>query len=412
MTILLADIGQLLNETMGLDATSIGSLSIERALQERQAACGCDDPHAYWELVSSAPAELQALIEAVVVRETWFFREKEAFNALVNFAQQEWLPRYPGRLLRVLSLPCASGEEPYSIAMALLDGGIPADRFCIDAVDICRRALEDAQRAVYGKNSFRSSELDFRDRHFTVTAHGYHVTDRVRQQVRFHHGNIFAADFLPGTENYDMIFCRNVLIYFDRTMQNRAISVLDRLLAKPGCLFVGSSETGLLASHGFASAKMPLASAFRKTRVAPVDQQRPASAVVVAPPKAAAHAMRRHTASPLTAAPAAASAPTLIEQAERLADQGRLDEARTLCEQHMKTHGPSAQAFHLLGLIYDARGDRRQAGDYYRKVLYLHPQHPDALIHLASLLERQGDDIGAGLLRARLDRVKAKRERT
>jgi chemotaxis protein methyltransferase WspC len=122
--------------------------------------------------------------------------------------------------------------------------------------------------------------------------------------------------------------------------------------------------------------------------------------------------MRRHTASPLTAAPAAASAPTLIEQAERLADQGRLDEARTLCEQHMKTHGPSAQAFHLLGLIYDARGDRRQAGDYYRKVLYLHPQHPDALIHLASLLERQGDDIGAGLLRARLDRVKAKRERT
>jgi chemotaxis protein methyltransferase WspC len=79
-------------------------------------------------------------------------------------------------MLRILSLPCSTGEEPYSIAMALLDAGIPGDRFRVDAIDISARALERARAAVYGDNAFRGQPLDFRDRYFTPSRHAGHTS--------------------------------------------------------------------------------------------------------------------------------------------------------------------------------------------------------------------------------------------
>ena len=162
--------------------------------------------------------------------ETWFFRDREAFAALALTVYEDWLGAHPEDHLRLLSLPSSTGEEPYSMAMALLDAGFPANRFRVDAVDISARALARAGHAVYGKNSFRGNELGFRDRHFEATAHGYRLSDAVRRQVQFQQGNLLAAGFLPGVESYDVIFCRNVLIYFDRAAQDRALTVLVRLL--------------------------------------------------------------------------------------------------------------------------------------------------------------------------------------
>ena len=112
-----------------------------------------------------------------------------------------------------------------------------------------------AERAVYGKNSFRGNDLDFRERYFEATAKGYRLSDHVRRQVRFQAGNLFAADFMLDVESYDIVFCRNLLIYFDRATQNRAIKILERLLRPQGVLFVAPSETGLLLSHEFISDK-------------------------------------------------------------------------------------------------------------------------------------------------------------
>src|SRR4051812_31401125 len=111
----------LLKESMGLDAGSIGTSAIERAVQERVKARHLDDPDTYWEHVKRSATELQELIETVVVAETWFFRDRGAFSALGNYVEQEWRPTHPDTMLRILSLPCASGEEPYSIVMTLLD---------------------------------------------------------------------------------------------------------------------------------------------------------------------------------------------------------------------------------------------------------------------------------------------------
>src|SRR5207249_345639 len=226
--------------------------------EKRLLACELQETHAYWERVRASEAELQELIEAVVVPETWFFRDREAFAALALTVYEDWLGAHPEDDLRLLSLPSSTGEEPYSMAMALLDAGFPANRFRVDAVDISARALARAGHAVYGKNSFRGNELGFRDRHFEATTHGYRLSDAVRRQVQFQQGNLLAAGFLPGVESYDVIFCRNVLIYFDRAAQDRALTVLVRLLTPKGVLFVAPSETGLLI-RGASSKRQPIA---------------------------------------------------------------------------------------------------------------------------------------------------------
>jgi len=415
----LADFENLLKQTMGLDVASIGSSAIERAVQKRLLACELQETHAYWERVRASEAELQELIEAVVVPETWFFRDREAFAALALMVYEEWLPTHPEGYLRLLSLPSSTGEEPYSMAIALLDTAFPANRFRIDAVDISARALARAGHAVYGKNSFRGNELGFRDRHFEATAHGYRLSDAVRRQVQFQQGNLLAAGFLPGVESYDVIFCRNVLIYFDRAAQDRALTVLVRLLTPQGVLFVAPSETGLLLSHNLIPAKMPRAFAFHKAGV-----------IAREPKPKAARPVKRSSAQhqvvppvlalcPTHAPPAIASAVTQphrsidraaehevgIDEATRLADRGRFVEATACCEAHLRQHGPSANTFHLMGLVSDATGKQPEASDYYRKALYLDPNHHEALIHLALLMEKKGNTAGAQLLRNRARRL-------
>jgi chemotaxis protein methyltransferase WspC len=422
MNTALSSVEALLKETMGLDSASIGPSSIRNAVQERQAACGLPDEDAYWNRLRESPAELDALIEAVIVPETWFFRERDAFTAMVDWVRQEWLPQGMQTPLRALSLPCATGEEPYSMAMALLDAGLPASRFVIDGVDISRQVLQRADSALYGRNAFRGGELDFRDRHFELTTGGYRLSDRIRRQVDFFQGNIFAPDFAPGKHVYDLIFCRNVLIYFDAATQQRAVSVLARLLKPSGCLFVGSSEAGVLLAGQFVSAKLASAPAFRRSSEAAAvkavkTREAPALRAPAGPaPRTPAAGVKQTLVSPPTSAapPAARARPSalpadLMEQAGLLADQGRLDEAEALCQQQLQSDAASPQALYLLGLIQDARGARTLAVAYYRKVLYLEPQHSAALIHLATLLDQDGDAAGARLLRARLGRIESKR---
>jgi len=412
----LADFEGLLKASMGLNADSIGASAIGRAVQERTAACNLGDPAAYWEHVRQSDSELHALIEAVVVPETWFFRDRESFSALARLMRDE-LPRSSDRMLNLLSLPCSTGEEPYSMVMALLDGSIPADRFRIEAVDISTRALAQAERGVYGKNSFRGRDVAFRDRHFEATEHGFRVNDAIRQQVRFEQGNLLAPDFLPGAERYDVIFCRNVLIYFDRATQDRALTVLKRLLKAKGALFVAPAEPALPMSHDFVSINVPLAFSFRRTAAIPPGPKR-TIAPVKAPPRSRPGIPVREGRTPRGLTPAPAPGTSLqaektpdLSEATRLADQGHFVEAATCCEEYLQRNGSSGQAFYLMGLVRDATGNSTEAVNFYRRCLYLEPDHSEAQIHLALLMERLGDAAGAQVLRNRAQRL-ARRTRS
>jgi chemotaxis protein methyltransferase WspC len=268
--------------------------------------------------------------------------------------------------------------------------------------------------------------LAFRERHFGCAGNGYEVGEAVRQQVSFQQGNLFDQGFLPGTGVYDVIFCRNVLIYFDRPTQDRAVGVLERLLAPQGTLFVGPSETALLLGHAFTSSKIPLAFAFRRAtkelpkpvtrgtarpRLSAVPRVNARTSARPKPPRGASlKPPRMPSKKPAAAATPRRSGhpPAELEQAARLADEGKLAVAAQICHSHVAAHGPSAPALHLLGVISDASGNATGAADYYRKALYLDPNHQEALFHLALLLDSRGDAAGAKAMRGRAERVARK----
>jgi chemotaxis protein methyltransferase WspC len=395
----------LLKQAMGLDAASIGAPAVERAVQVRMEASNLCNLGAYIEFARASDAELQQLIETIVVPETWFWRDPQAFALLSRWAFESWLTRNPRGPLRLLSLPCSTGEEPYSMAMTLLEAGFPAGRLSIDAVDISERALALARRAIYGKNSFRGSEPALRDLYFDATADAWHLRESVQSHVRFQQSNIFADDFLPGAARYDVVFCRNVLIYFDRETQAHAVAVLERLLAPQGMLFVGPSETSLLLSHGFDAIKAPLAFAFRKPDTA-LRAKKP-RVRVVALPRTRPTAPRQSVA-PMRVEPRAAEQSGGLDHAAALADEGRFAEAEALCTERVKQFGPTARAFRLIAMIRAEAGDLDAAAANYRSALYLDPTDYEALIHLGLLLEKRGDAAGAKVLLRRAQRIESR----
>jgi chemotaxis protein methyltransferase WspC len=391
---------------MGLDSASVGITTIERAVRERMQACSVQTMDAYWERLHSSTAELQELIEAVIVPETWFFRDEETFVALVRVVSES-LQNRPDRSLRILSIPCSTGEEPYSIVMALRDGRVPCERVTVDAVDISARALAHARRGVYGRNSFRSRDLSFRSRYFTTAGETYALADDVSRAVTFHQDNLVSGPFPFAVASYDVIFCRNLLIYFDRATQERVMETLCSLLAPDGTLFVGPAEACLASATGFTALRGAVSFAFRKTSATPAV----ASTVRLPQPRTNVRKESvRATPPPLKriSKPAVESVempPSGLVAAQRFADQGNLRDAAACCERNLSLNGPSAEAYYLLGVIRDSAGERDRAAECYRRAIYLDPHHAEALIHLALFSQAQGDDLAVQRLRGRARRA-------
>lgn len=409
-------IEKMLREKMGLDAASIGSGSIQRVIRLRMKGLGISDAAGYRELLTRSRTEWDELVEAVVVTETWFFRDPEAFSVVVDAAQA----LIPGATLRVLTIPCSSGEEPYSLAIALKDAGVSADRVRIDAVDISSRALARAKRGAYSKNSFRGKDLGYRERYFRSSNEGFILRPELRDSVNFIQGNLLHCDFAPGPENYDFVFCRNLLIYFDHSTRKKALEKLDALLAPSGLLFIGPAEQPLAMEYGFVSANFPKAFACRRAGAArhlqeEVEEWRmPSPMPVSRMPEFAARGDARPTGAIGTRG-AARTGPDArpteelpnadLEAARRLADAGRLEEAAAICERYLNSDNDSAPGWYLLGLVRDARGDA-SAVECYRKALYLKPDHYETLLQMAMWSQKNGDSARARTFKARAERAK------
>lgn len=434
----MADFSALLKRRMGLDAESIGMAAVERAVRQRAQATTGGNEAAYWQLLTGSAQEQQELVETVVVPETSFFRHAESMDTLALLARQR---AAHGQALRILSLPCSSGEEPYTIAMALLDAGVDPERFAVLGMDISDRLVVRAEQGVYGRNAFRGETLDYRARHFTETPQGYSVTPRVRAHVRFQSGNLLDPALPLPADAYDFVFCRNLLIYFDNPTQESAVGVLRRLCRRDGVIFVGPAEASLLTRLGMKQIDAARAFAFRNAQDdaaalaarrghAPTGPARAGAPRIARPSlrpparpfgmhgtsrRGAEGAPALESASMATSTPASARAPgssgrghdtgvPSLAAIQALADAGRLDEARAAAAVHVETHGASAEAYYLIGLLDDAASLTAAAEAAYRKTLYLDPGHRQALLHLASLLETRGETAPARQLRARAAR--------
>lgn len=397
-----------LKERIGLDVASVGEAIIERAVRQRSQVVGALTSDDYWQRLQRSHDEQQALIEAVIVPETWFFRYPESFATLARLACARLAEIKQMRALRILSLPCSTGEEPYSIAMALLDAGLAPHQFKVQGMDVSPLSVERARRGVYGKNSFRGGDLAFRERHFTEHGDGYHIADRVREQVRLQVGNLLDPALLANEASYDFVFCRNLLIYFDQPTQQQVFEVLKALTHVDGVLFIGPAEGSLLGRHGMRSIGVPQSFAFSRhaepVRPEPtfIPMPKPQRSAAPLPAKPRPFSTVSAQVVPIKAPPSEAGA--LLSRIATLANQGKSAEARAMCEQYLSDHPPAAQVFYWLGLLSDVEGSAQQAQGYYRKALYLEPQHPQALMQLAALLESQGDSAGARRLQARAAR--------
>ncbi|MBD2121689.1 protein-glutamate O-methyltransferase CheR [Trichocoleus sp. FACHB-262] len=439
-----ATIENLLRQKIGLNAAAIGSNTIARAVRSRMASCGLVDMAAYLTQLHTSGTELAALIETVVVPETWFFRDREPFVLLAHYVMSEWLPSHPNQVFRILSAPCSTGEEPYSMAIALLEAGLGAEQFQVDAVDISQKALQKAQLAVYDEYSFRGKAAIGREealnqggeknsflkeKYFQRVVAGYSLNESVRKTVNFIQGNVLDSNLFWDQPPYDVVFCRNLLIYLDQPARQQTIHRLDRLLVRNGLFFVGHSEMGQLPPSRFSPIRHALAFAFRKVESGTQDkapvvtaynqqgQKRNAS-----PAQASRNTTSTRKAIELqpTNVPSIEAKPTLVNArstavsasqkasltaAKTLADGGQLVEAVAACEAYLNQNRNNAEAYCLLGQLYQAVDQETEAEQCFRKAVYLQPHHEEALLHLILLKEQSGDLASALVLRQRLQRI-------
>ncbi|MGH7142718.1 MAG: CheR family methyltransferase [Planctomycetota bacterium] len=249
---------ELIAERLGLHFDDDKQSWLNELLAERVAALSLSGPDEYfarWSMGSDfGLAESPRLAEALTVGETFFFRYSDQFRALVEAVLPTLLADRPAaKPLQLLSAGCATGEEPYTLAILLLRHlPAPGRRGAIQALDLNPRSLARAERARYSAYALRQTDQDTIAEFFTPVGKEFQLADSARELVTFHAGNLVtpAPDlYRPG--RFDVIFCRNVLMYFTPAAMQTAVAHLAQALAPGGFLFLGHAETLRGLSHEF-----------------------------------------------------------------------------------------------------------------------------------------------------------------
>ncbi|HEX2869972.1 MAG TPA: CheR family methyltransferase [Polyangiaceae bacterium] len=402
--------------------------------------------------------ELRALGRELTVGETYFFRHSEQFNALCGVVFPERMAvRAPLRALRLLSVGCATGEEPYTFAILARQQALePAYQVSITGIDLNRDSLDHARRGVYSTWSLRETPAEVRERWFTPHERSFRLAPELREAVRFHEHNLVrphAELFAPDT--YDVIFCRNVLMYFTPERMAEIVQRLTAALAPGGYLFLGHAETlrGLSQSfhlchtHGTfyyqrkdALARAPeaawqsgpgttagstaamgggwvdnwLQSVERSAdRICTLSDGHPEHAASDDLTTAAAPtAGRRDLQEPMallaserfsealaslqtSAADDGADPTALLLRAALLTHQGELATAEATCRELLELDELNAGAHYLLALCFERREQLAVAAEHARTAIYLDAGFAMPHLHLGLMARRSRDVEGA-----------------
>jgi chemotaxis protein methyltransferase CheR len=215
-----------------------------------------------------ASDEIEHLINLLTVNETYFYREDHQLECLVSGILPELAAgRRKGDRIRIWSMPCSTGEEPYSIAMYLLENWPQVDDYDIEimASDIDTNVLRAAEAGVYDARSLHRLSRDLVQRYFVAAgADGFRLIDAVRQSVRFTQVNASDLGAMRAFVNLDIIFCRNMLIYFDDRSRLQTVESFYDSLAQGGFICLGHSESMSRISPLFSVRKFPQAIVYQK----------------------------------------------------------------------------------------------------------------------------------------------------
>ncbi len=406
-------IAERLKDAMGLHAPTVGMMTISSAIDSRMRACTIENDAHYLAHLMSTPNEMKELIEEVLIPETWFFRENQPYEYVLKYFKEA-----PNKKINILSIPCSTGEEPYSIAMMLMDNHISVDLFNIDAVDIGEKNIAKAKKGQYRKNSFRAEDLSFMDKYFHEENNLFNLAGFVKNKVTFHCNNVLSESFDLGVSHYDIIFCRNLLIYFDTDTQLKMFSTLDRMLKPEGILIIGHAETIQNSNGLFVPAINSKSYVYVKKdnldKSLPHIQKTRRTMSTNIPNKKSKEQPR---AKPFSSSikneinPQNKSSNTKrvsnenLDLAFKLADEGKLDDALNICNEFIDSHVESSKAYYLSGVIHDTKGDQDKANRLLHKAIYLDPNNVEALVHLSLLAEQRGEINEANRYKERAQRV-------
>ncbi|HEX4367885.1 MAG TPA: CheR family methyltransferase [Rhodopila sp.] len=390
-------------------------------------------------------AEIGALADELTVGETYFFRNNEQFRALAQIILPErMLAREMAKELRLLSAGCASGEEAYSIAMVVRDTiADSAWNVQIGAFDINPVALAKAAAARYAPWALRETSPDLRQKWFHPDGRGMRLDERIRRAVRIESGNLAGDDPGPWTAaQYDVIFCRNVLMYLSPERMRLAVERIVDALMPGGFLVLGHAETLHGVSDAFAVHHTHNTFYYQLRNGGPAERRRWAPEQWIAPdaPRTPALAldgtwiesirsaservaalvapepvreavgpgiawdatpvldlMRRErfadALDTLRGRPAetAPDRDTLLLEAALLAHSGQLAAAETACRRLIAIDAANAGAHYLLALCREHAGDLGGAGESDRTAVWLDPAFAMPRLHLGFLARRAGD---------------------
>jgi len=389
MSKVLENIIDLYSRRNGVNPTALIYQVWEIALADRMQKTNLLQEWDYYQKWINSPTEMQHFFDRIVVLETWFFRDIAAFNYLASYAFNEWYPRNKEKgALRLLSIPCSTGEEPYSMAISLIRAGFPSRMFSIDAVDISPSAIAKAELGIYGKNSFRTKEIEDLSYYFDVIEEGQKIKAKVHEQVNFRIGNVFDHGFASGNLKYDVIFCRNLLIYLQPEAQNNLLRIINRLLSPQGVVFTGATEGELFRKFGFFPTAVPKSLSFYNSKFQPKSTLRSI----------------RHEQVPLPVVNVQESR-DVFQKAKEYADQGQFDEAISECLNLLQDNGPSPEGYFLLGVIMHASTRYERSAEFFKKALYLNPDYYEALTYMVLLAEASGSHEESQRYRERLARL-------
>lgn len=378
---------------------------LEAGLAQRMAALG-ETLEAYERRISTPAgrSELHRLAEMVVNHETFFFRNAPQMRALRETLLFELHRRKPpGEPIRVWSAGCATGEEAYSLAITVLETFGPTIVRPVEiwATDLSELALEKARAGFYRGRSLTNVTPTLLNRYFVRQGDGFLVSDAVRALVRFEQLNLLEA-FPPTAYGVDAIFCQNVTIYFRPETRRLLIERFHRCLPAHGLLFLGFSETLWNVFDGFRSREVSGAYVYQKVelpdrtgqhrtaprRPTPSGEIRRRSSQIIEAPRTASRSQRSGRASPVT--PSSDEDASRIDQAQKLIDAGRIDEAMDLLR-GIRPNSPLApRALVLVARVHADRGELDLAVAEARRALEIDALRGDAYLLIGTIYARQG----------------------
>lgn len=399
-------------------------------LLQRMEDCGLSTFADYFQLLSSPAGtkEFDHLLNLIIIPETYFFRDQAQFRALEHFVIPEILKNAsePGTSLRIWSAGCSTGEEPYTIALIVAAGmmGVEYPPVRILATDVSNAALEAARRGVYGARSVRDVPKEYLSRFFSRQRGKYFLDESIKQMVEFSYFNLVTEPYpLLEMSGWDIIFCRNVTIYFQHESTRKVIHNFYQSLRQGGYLFSGYSESLRYLSDEFTTVQVGGTFVYkreprekrpkrktRRTRRNRSRQRTPASGrsrrLEALPDRKADEIQQICTrakkllemgkpeqAGDLLAPylkKSTASESVLLLQAEIVLNQGDLAKAVQLCQRIVRRKPLSVAGYYLLGVAYRTWEKERKAIEEFKRVLYLKPEHALARFNLGDLYSQVG----------------------